>query len=272
MASGRLVVPLAEPILNNSGLPNSGATMQVNIAGSTAASLFSDAALSVPISNPQVSEASGRFDAQSTSWWVDASQAYDIIITLSDGTSVTLLNQYVLGAQANVSGFAPINSPTFTGNPQAPTTATNDNSNSLATTSYVQAQGYAPLNAPALTGVPTAPTAAALTNTTQIATTAFVETAVGLTAPTGTTTGYMKFLGVILQWTTFSLGASGGATQAVTWPLMFPTAVLGVPWIAINNAALEAIGVTSVTTSGCTVNKGATDGFARTGTVWAIGN
>jgi len=75
----------------------------------------------------------------------------------------------------NLSLYAPINSPTFTGTPAAPTPLITDNSTKLATTAYVQNNlaNYAPLYNPALTGVPTAPTAAVGTNTTQIATTAF---------------------------------------------------------------------------------------------------
>ena len=48
-----------------------------------------------------------------------------------------------------------------------------DNSTKLATTSFVQshvATGYAPINSPNFTGIPTAPTPAASTNTTQLAT------------------------------------------------------------------------------------------------------
>ncbi len=103
---------------------------------------------------------------------------------------------------------APINSPTFTGDPKAPTPLTGDNDTSIATTAFVKGQGYvtaltapvtsvfgrigdvvavggdydvtevtgaAPLASPPLTGVPTAPTAAPGTSTTQIATTAFVQ-------------------------------------------------------------------------------------------------
>ena len=40
------------------------------------------------------------------------------------------------------SGFAPINSPVFTGNPRAPTPATPDNDTPIATTAFVKAQGY----------------------------------------------------------------------------------------------------------------------------------
>ncbi len=88
----------------------------------------------------------------------------------------------------NSSG-APLNSPTFTGTPAAPTAAADTNTTQLATTAYVMGQGYlksatasstyAPLASPALSGAPTAPTAGGGTNTTQIATTAFVQSAVG---------------------------------------------------------------------------------------------
>jgi hypothetical protein len=116
--------------------------------------------------------------------------------------AVVLLLADVTGA-----GGAPLASPVFTGNPQAPTAALHDNDTSIATTAYVQGElaalpvapvtsfntrtgaivlttadvtgaGGAPTASPVLTGTPTAPTAAAATNTTQIATTAFVAAAV----------------------------------------------------------------------------------------------
>lgn len=68
---------------------------------------------------------------------------------------------------------APINSPTFTGTPAAPTPGTNINTSQIATTAFVN-DFFAPLNSPAFTGVPTAPTAANGSNNSQIATTAFV--------------------------------------------------------------------------------------------------
>jgi Collagen triple helix repeat (20 copies) len=42
----------------------------------------------------------------------------------------------------DLSAYAPLASPTFTGDPKAPTPATADNDTSIATTAYVQAQGY----------------------------------------------------------------------------------------------------------------------------------
>ncbi|MGD91472.1 phage tail protein [Escherichia coli] len=110
---------------------------------------------------------------------------------------------------------APIESPSLTGTPTAPTAAQGTNSTQIANTAFVKAaitalingapgtldtlkeiaaainndQNFsttinnalalkAPLASPALTGVPTAPTAAQGTNNTQIATTAYVRAAI----------------------------------------------------------------------------------------------
>ena len=76
---------------------------------------------------------------------------------------------------------ADIASPTFTGDPKAPTPATSDNDTSIATTAYVKTNlaAYAPLASPALTGNPTAPTPTAGDSDTSLATTEFVSTAIG---------------------------------------------------------------------------------------------
>jgi len=47
-----------------------------------------------------------------------------------------------LANTVSTAGFAPINNPVFTGDPQAPTPATADNDTSIATTAFVKAQGY----------------------------------------------------------------------------------------------------------------------------------
>ncbi|MCL5500631.1 hypothetical protein M5Y49_18325 [Escherichia coli] len=123
---------------------------------------------------------------------------------------------------------APINSPSFTGTPFAPTAAAGTNNTQIATTQFAQSlitalldgaptalntlnkiasainndpiyaanvnaalNLKAPLASPALTGTPTAPTAAGTTNNTQIATTAFAQaliTALIGGAPTGLNT------------------------------------------------------------------------------------
>src|SRR3954468_913232 len=93
-------------------------------------------------------------------------------------------------AVTDVSGAAPLASPTFTGTPVLPTGTTAvtqtaaDSTTAVATTAFVTTADNlkAPLASPTFTGTPAAPTASALTNTTQIATTAFVTTADALKA------------------------------------------------------------------------------------------
>jgi len=67
-----------------------------------------------------------------------------IIGTLSDQTDLNT----ALGLKA------PLASPTFTGNPTAPTPATSDNDTSIATTAFVKAQGYLTSSAAASTYYP----------------------------------------------------------------------------------------------------------------------
>ena len=77
--------------------------------------------------------------------------------------------------------FAPLTSPNFGGDPRAPTPATADNDTSIATTAYVKANlvTYAPLASPAFTGTPTAPTPSPGDSDTSLATTAFVQQEIG---------------------------------------------------------------------------------------------
>jgi hypothetical protein len=78
--------------------------------------------------------------------------------------------------QGVTAAYAPLASPVFTGDPQAPTPLTADNDTSIATTAYVKANlvGLAPLASPTFTGDPKAPTPVNTDNDTSIATTAFV--------------------------------------------------------------------------------------------------
>ena len=87
-----------------------------------------------------------------------------------------------LGTVVDLSGYAPLASPTFTGTPAAPTATAGDSSTQIATTAFVAGEitalnisQYAPLASPTFTGIPTAPTASAGTNNTQIATTAYAD-------------------------------------------------------------------------------------------------
>lgn len=92
------------------------------------------------------------------------------------------------GLQAALDALAPIDSPSFTGTPLAPTQAKSNSSTRIATTAFVKAVvgDYAPLASPEFTGTPTAPTAAVGTSNNQLATTEFVGAEITAKAPTKT--------------------------------------------------------------------------------------
>ena len=70
------------------------------------------------------------------------------ITGLANGTNAT-----DAAAFGQISGFATLASPVFTGTPAAPTAAVNTNTTQLATTAFVIGQGYAALAGPTFTGV-----------------------------------------------------------------------------------------------------------------------
>ncbi len=101
-------------------------------------------------------------------------------LTLADGKTVTVSNTLTFagtdgstlnigaggslgtGAFATIANYAPLNNPTFTGTPAAPTAAVDTNSTQIATTAFVIGQGYlksttaagtyAPLASPTFSG------------------------------------------------------------------------------------------------------------------------
>lgn len=73
----------------------------------------------------------------------------------------------------------------------------------------------------------------------------------------------------IFNWGTYSVTSHGGS-QAVTFDLTFPNAILGY-WTGVNVAADGMIGVTSPGTSGMTIQTAAEEGQNRTGTWYSIG-
>ncbi|MGA0564973.1 hypothetical protein ACO2RV_21220 [Ancylobacter sp. VNQ12] len=88
---------------------------------------------------------------------------------------------------------APLNSPTFTGAPTAPTPNAADDSSRIATTSFVQSlievlstivNGKAPLASPTFTGKPTVPTPAAGDSTARIPNTSWVQARIAALAAT----------------------------------------------------------------------------------------
>jgi hypothetical protein len=103
--------------------------------------------------------------------------------------SPTFTGTVTIPSGASISGYAPLASPTFTGTPTVPGYLTTSSAAStyapLASPTFTgtvtipsgaSISGYAPLASPTFTGTPAAPTAAQNTNTTQLATCAFVLT------------------------------------------------------------------------------------------------
>ena len=146
------------------------------------------------------------------------------------------------GADVSAAGGALIASPTFTGNPQAPTAAPGNSSTSLATTAFVQtavaastagvssfngrtgavtlgggdisAAGGALIASPAFTGTPAGPTAAPNTNTTQLATTAFVAAAIAA-SPGGVTSFNTRTGAITLNSSDVSAAGGDGLFEQV---------------------------------------------------------
>lgn len=104
---------------------------------------------------------------------------------LGDGITTWNSLTYAISPPQDLSLYAPLASPTLTGDPKAPTPATADNDTSIATTAFVKAQGYAPAASPTLTGDPKAPTPVTADNDTSIATTAFVKAVLLAAHPIG---------------------------------------------------------------------------------------
>lgn len=170
---------------------------------------------------------SNRREPWIVAWWpgsntVVGGDAVTSVFTRT-GAVVAASGDYTV---TQVTGAAPLASPTFTGTPAAPTAAVDTNTTQLATTAFVLGQAAAaspamdgtaavgtstryargdhvhptdtsraPLASPAFTGTPTAPTAAAGTNTTQVATTAFVTSA--LSVGPGKKVAYAEFTGTV---------------------------------------------------------------------------
>lgn len=97
---------------------------------------------------------------------------------------------------------------------------------------------YAPLNSPSFTGSPKAPTPSATSNDTSLATTAFVASKIltsggGIVAANLNQNGYVKFAnGLILQWGlvtgNWSANAYGSATIDVIFPIAFARAAYSI--------------------------------------------
>jgi hypothetical protein len=202
-----------------------------------------------------------------------------------------LINYIASGAGANLSQYALLASPAFTGVPTAPTAAVGSSTGQLATTAFVQAAvtasttgvssfntrtgavtltaadltaaGGAPLASPSFTGVPAAPTAANGTSSTQLATTAFVmnELAAGTVASFNTRVGAVTL-------TLADITGAGGApiaSPALTGTPTAPTAAQTVNNTQVATTAYVRAAITAIPADVTSFN-------GRTGAITLIGN
>jgi hypothetical protein len=115
--------------------------------------------------------------------------------------------QYVDGLVPNLSGYALIASPTFTGDPKAPTPATADNDTSIATTAFVKAQGYV-----------TSSGVTAVSGTAPVVSSGGSTPAISMAVATGSVPGYLS----AGDWTTFN-GKATTASVALKADIASPT-------------------------------------------------
>ena len=213
----------------NLGAPgNQFATVYANsFTGSTATiatGTFNEVLVNHSPANSNSATTKDYVDTANSNLVAEMAQADQIVINALTGSAPSTLNSFEKVANAlngdasfgtTVNGrlalLAALASPSFSGNPQAPTAPVSDVSSSIATTSFVsravanQASafnsalvGYAPLASPAFTGNPTALTQAISDSSTKLATTAYVTTKVanavaGLNASNPTFTGTANF-------------------------------------------------------------------------------
>jgi len=181
-------------------------------------------------------------------------------VTSVFGRTGTVIAQTGDYSVSQITGAAPLASPTFTGVPAAPTATFGTNTTQLATTAFVQAAlpsvpvtsvfgrtgtvtaqtgdysisqitGGAPLASPTFTGVPLAPTATYGTSTTQLATTAFVQAAVSGSASPPVTSVFGRTGAVVATSGDYTVsqvtGAAPLASPALTGTPTSPTASVG---------------------------------------------
>lgn len=222
--------------------------------------LFADP-LHATAPNPGLGDASNRI---ATTLFVDESLAdlYDQI--------QTDINQIV-----DLSAYAKLASPAFSGVPTAPTANPGTTTGQLATTAFVQnavaastagvssfntrtgavvltladvtAAGGAPLASPTFTGTPAGPTAAPGTNTTELATTAFVAAAVA--AAGGGVTSFNTRTGAVTLVTADITGAGGApiASPALTGTVTAPTPLAADNSTAVATTAFVKTAIAAIT-------------------------
>lgn len=96
-------VEISEAVQNTVGAAISGATVQVNVRGGAAATLYAAEAGATTVGNPRTTDAAGRIEA-----WVDEG-SYDLVVSKSGFTSYTQPFDASRGSHTKVVHEAPLN-------------------------------------------------------------------------------------------------------------------------------------------------------------------
>lgn len=133
---GNVASPKLQFFLPGTNTPLAGGLLFTYAAGTTTkqATYANDA--QTPNTNPIILDANGQCVC-----FVDSTLKYDFTLSPSTDTDPPTNPYWTVGSmgyQEMIASFAPINSPVFTGNPEAPTPTLGDSSSAIATTQFVQ--------------------------------------------------------------------------------------------------------------------------------------
>ncbi len=178
-------------------------------------------------------------------------------------TDLTSVGRDILAktAAADVLSYlsgAPLASPTFTGDPKAPTPSSTDNDTSIATTAFVQSViGTLSLGSASRRDVGTGPANNLIPD-------------MGSFIRSLASNGYQNIPGgLLIQWGTASISGSG-TTATVNFPIPFPTSTFQI-LMCDTGGATTTYGTTNRTTSSFTAVRNITSGNT-VGFYFALGN
>jgi hypothetical protein len=236
------ILPLPRAVaISSSGVPYPGAKLYTYTTGTTTPlAVYSDYALTTPLSNPVIADSAGMFAA------LFASESVRYRFVLKTSADVTIYTQDDVQVGTNTATSA--SSVPWSGITSKPTTLSGYGISDAITGAAV-ASTYAPLASPTFTGVPAVPTASTGTNTTQVASTAFVKAVVNSTSSLGVS-GYSSLpSGLVIQWGFISTtGSATAVTQS--FPVSFSTACVNV---TLTPYGTNAAGITGATANGYAV-------------------
>lgn len=216
---GNVATPKLQFFVPGTNTPLSGGKLFTYAGGTTTkqATYTNDA--QTPNTNPIILDANGQCVC-----FVDTTLKYDFTLSPSTDTDPPTNAYWTvqnMGYQEMIASFAPINSPTFTGVPKAPTAALGDSSTAIATTQFVQNSITSGISGVVQVPSVTGQSGKYLTNN-------------GTTASWGTLPAISGASGAIvvgtvkIQWGSGTLPASGTTTATVS--ITFPAAFSGLPY------------------------------------------